>query len=110
MKKDLLFELGMYAICVILVAVFWHKPTLLMLCYVLTGLILFAKWHSKSDFLFYAVAFILGPLAEFVAVSFGAWEYSEPFYFIPIWLPFIWGISALFMKNISGTLLRIGRK
>jgi hypothetical protein len=56
------------------------------------------------------VAFILGPLAEFGAVSFGAWEYSKPFYFIPIWLPFVWGISALFMKNISETLSKIRMK
>jgi hypothetical protein len=110
MKKDLIFELGMYAICVILVAILWNKPTLLMLCYVLISLILFAKWHTQSDYLFYGVAFILGPLAEFGAVSFGAWEYSKPFYFIPIWLPFVWGISALFMKNISETLSKIRMK
>ena len=110
MKKDLLFALGMYAICVILAAALWYKPLLLMLCYVLTSLILFAKWHTKSDTLFYIVAFILGSLGEFVAVTFGAWEYSKPFYCIPIWLPFAWGISALFMKNISETLLRIKKK
>jgi len=106
MKKDLLFALGMYAICIILVAALWHKSILLMLCYVLMSLILFAKWHTKSDTLFYVVAFILGSLGEFVAVSFGVWEYSKPSYFIPIWLPFAWGISALFIKNISETLLR----
>jgi hypothetical protein len=106
MKKDLFFELLMYAICVILVAILWHKPMFLMLCYVLVSLILFGKWHTKSDALFYVLAFILGSLGEFVAVSCGAWEYSKPFYVIPIWLPFIWGISALFMKNISETLLR----
>ncbi len=110
MKKDLFFELSMYTICVILVAFLWHKPILLMLCYVLISLILFAKWHTKSDTLFYVVAFILGSLGEFVAVSFGVWEYSKPFYFIPIWLPFVWGISALFMKNISETLLKFGKK
>ena len=109
MKKDLLFELWVYAICVILTAVLWHKPILLMLCYVLISLILLAKWHTKSDTLFYVVAFILGSLGEFAAVSFGAWEYSKPFYFIPVWFPFVWGISALFMKNISETLLKFGR-
>jgi hypothetical protein len=106
MTKDLFFELGMYAICVILAAALWHKPIWLMLCYVLMSLILFTKWHTKSDTLFYIVAFILGPLGEFVAVSFGAWKYSKPFHIVPVWLPFVWGISALFMKNISETLLR----
>jgi hypothetical protein len=109
-KKNLLFALGTYALCVILVAGLWLKPILLILCYVLMSLILFAKCHTGSDCLFYAVAFVLGSLAEFVAVYFGAWEYSKPFYFIPIWLPFAWGMGALFMKNISETLLRIIRK
>ena len=81
-----------------------------MLCYVLISLILFAKWHTKSDTLFYVAAFILGSLGEFAAVPFGAWEYSKPFYFIPVWLPFVWGISTLFMKNISETLAQFGRK
>ena len=110
MKKDLFFALGMYVICVILVAVFWHKSILLMFCYVVMSLILFAKWHTKSDVLFYVVAFILGSLGEFVAVSFRAWEYSKPLFIIPVWLPFAWGISALFMKNISETLLKFGKK
>jgi len=110
MKKDLLFTLWMYAICVFLVAVLWRQPILLMLCYVLMSLILFAKWHTKSDYLFYVGAFILGSSGELLAVSFGAWEYSKPFYINPVWLPFAWGISALFMKNISETLLRIVRK
>jgi hypothetical protein len=53
---------------------------------------------------FYFVAFVLGPLGELIAICFGAWSYAEPFYFIPIWLPFIWGIAALFMKKLAETL------
>jgi hypothetical protein len=110
MKKDLLFELFMYALCVTLAATLWDKPIFLMFCYVITSLFLLIKWHTRNDYLFYLVAFVLGPLAEFVAVAFGAWRYSRPFYLIPIWLPFLWGISALLTKNISGTLSNIRRK
>lgn len=110
MKKDFFFALAMYAICVILVAVLWRQPIFLIFCYVLMSLILFAKWHTKTDAFFYVVAFILGSSGEFVAVYAGAWEYSKPFYLIPAWLPLAWGISALFMKNISETLLRITSK
>ena len=63
------------------------------------------KWHSKSDLVFYFVGFALGPVGEFVAVYFGAWKYSKPLYLIPIWLPFLWGIAALFMKKLSETLI-----
>jgi hypothetical protein len=64
-----------------------------------------SKWHTKSDLIFYFVAFVLGPLGELIAIYFGAWGYTEPFYFIPIWLPFLWGIAALFMKKLSETLI-----
>jgi hypothetical protein len=47
------------------------------------------KWHSRSDLMFYVVAFVLGPLGEIVAVSSGAWEYARPSYLIPMWLPFL---------------------
>jgi len=110
MKKDLLFELFMYALCVTLVATLWDKPIFLMFCYVIISVILLIKWHTRNDYLFYLVAFVLGPLAEFVAILFGAWTYSKPFYVIPVWLPFLWGISSLLMKNISETLSSILRK
>jgi hypothetical protein len=66
------------------------------------------RWHSRSDLIFYFVAFSLGPAGEVVAVYCGAWEYSKPFYLIPIWLPFLWGIAALFMKKISETFITVG--
>ena len=69
------------------------------------SIMLFLRWHAASDIVFYAVAFVLGPLGEFLATVFGAWSYARPFYFIPIWLPFLWGIAILVVKNLSETLL-----
>lgn len=106
MKKELIFELSIYVLCILLTAFLWHKTTFLMICYIVISLIVFIKWHTRSDIFFYFVTFFLGPLGESVAVYFGAWEYSKPFYLIPIWLPFLWGITALFMKNISETILK----
>ena len=63
------------------------------------------KWHERSDVIFYLVAFALGPIGEVFAIYLGAWQYSKPFYLIPIWLPFLWGISALFVKKLSETLI-----
>jgi hypothetical protein len=106
MKKELTFELGLYAICIVLVGLLWHKPILLTICYVAISIVGLSKWHTNSDLLFYSITFILGPVGESVAVYFGAWKYSKPFFLIPLWLPFLWGICALFMKNITETLLR----
>ncbi len=110
MKRDLIFELGVYAACIVLVGLLWDKPVVLTVCYITLSVVALTKWHSKSDLLFYFVTFVLGPVGESVAVYLGAWKYSRPFFLIPVWLPFLWGICALFMKNISETLLEGRRK
>jgi hypothetical protein len=110
MKKEPPFELGIYALCIILVGLLWHRPVILIICYVTISIIVLIKWHTKSDLLFYFATFVLGPLGESVAIYPRAWKYSRPLYLIPSWLPFLWGICALFLKNISETLLTNGKK
>jgi len=105
MKKELVFELCIYIISIILAGIFWHEPVILAIFYVVISVIMLTKWHEKSDLIFYFVAFGLGPIGEAFAIYLGAWQYSKPFYLIPIWLPFLWGISALFVKKISETLI-----
>lgn len=106
MKKELVFELGIYAISVALAGFFWGKPVLLTISYGVISMIMLTKWHERSDLIFYFVAFGLGPIGEAFAIYLGAWQYSKPFYLIPVWLPFLWGISALFLKKISEALLK----
>lgn len=110
MKKELAFELGLYALCIALVGSLWHKPVTLTICYVVISIVVLMKWHTKSDLLFYFITFILGPIGESVAIYLGAWKYSRPLYLIPSWLPFLWGICALFLKHISETILTSGKK
>jgi hypothetical protein len=93
-----------YAACVILACLLWPLPLFLTICYAALSLILFTRWHSRRDLIFYCVAFVCGPLGEFFAVRFGAWQYAKPFYLIPLWLPFLWGIAALFIKKLSEAL------
>ena len=104
MKRGLGIQIGIYALCVMLAGFLWHRQGVLAVCYLFISILMLYRWHTRSDLSFYFVAFLLGPLGEIVAVYFGAWRYSEPFYLIPIWLPFLWGIAALFMKKISETL------
>jgi hypothetical protein len=107
MKKELIFELSIYVVSLILVVALWNKPVVLTVCYAVISILILFKWHTIRNLYYYFVAFILGSIAESIAVYFGAWEYSKPFYLIPLWLPFVWGIAALLIKNISETLLKI---
>jgi hypothetical protein len=107
MKRIVLFELAVYVIAVGLASSLWRWPVALALCYVvMSGLVLY-RWHTRGDLFFFGVAFVLGPVGEAVAIHFGAWQYSKPVLLIPIWLPLLWGIAAVFMKRLSETLSEI---
>jgi hypothetical protein len=107
MKQEIAFELGIYCVSVILAGLLWHKPLLLTSIYLMISFIMLYKWHTKSDFIFYAAGLVLGPAGEIFAVYLGAWQYAKPFFLIPLWLPFLWGIAVLFFKKLSESLLSI---
>jgi uncharacterized membrane protein YoaT (DUF817 family) len=75
-------------------------PGLLLACYLAVSILMLSQWHSPRDLIYYGVAFVLGPVFEAATVHFGAWQYSEPLYLIPIWLPLLWGIMAVFLKKV----------
>ena len=101
MRWNLTAQAGIYALIVALVSLLWQKPIVLLLCLLAVSVLMLRRWHSASDLIFYLVAFVLGPIGEIAAVCFGAWEYARPFYVIPIWLPFLWGVVALFLKRVA---------
>ena len=105
MKRDLALRIGIYALCVILACFLWRWQFVLAICYLSISICMLYRWHKSSDLIFYFVAFGLGPLGEIMAVYFGAWQYTEPFILIPVWLPFLWGIAAVFLKKISERLI-----
>jgi hypothetical protein len=105
MKRKLVTRAILYALCIVLVSMFWQRPVILSLCLVVITVVMISKWHEKSDLTFYFAAFVLGPTGETVAAYFGAWKYSKPLYLIPIWLPFLWGVVGLFLKRLCDTLL-----
>jgi hypothetical protein len=105
MKRELVTRAILYALCIVLVRMFWQRPVTLSLCFVVITVVMMAKWHEKSDLPFYFAAFVLGPTGEAVASYFGAWKYSKPIYLIPIWPPFLWGVVGLFLKRLCGTFL-----
>ena len=106
MKKDLLIEAAIYVSCLSLVSLLWHEPVVLLLCLAVVGALMLRCWHRASDFLSYGTGFVLGPLGEAMAVHFGAWQYAKSLFLVPIWLPFLWGIAAFFIKRLCDTLLK----
>ena len=95
--------IAIYALTIGLASLLWQRPVALTLTYVLLSALLLWRWHAFSDLLYFALPAILGPIGEFVAVGFGAWEYTLPLLNIPVWLPLAWGISGLCLKKNRGS-------
>ena len=95
--------LPIYVACIAPAALMWQQPVALALVYVVIAAGLLFWRHSASDLVYFFTPFFLGPIGEFFAVQRGAWSYDGS-KTLPIWLPFVWGIAGLFMKNVSEAL------
>ena len=104
MTKTIVALLSIYALCIVLASLLWSSPVILTGCYILIGVLMLYRWHSKTDLLFFFVAFLVGPLGEAIAVRSGAWTYAKPIFLVPLWLPLLWGIAGLFLKKLCESL------
>ena len=65
---------------------------------------LLVDWN-KQNLIIYLFVFVSGPIAEAIAIYFGAWSYSYPFIAgIPLWLPFVWGNSSLYIIRMKALI------
>jgi hypothetical protein len=103
----LVIQIVIFALAIGLTSTLWNQPIVLIISLAVLAAIQIYKWHTKSDLVYFSVPVVLGPLAEGIAIYFGAWQYSKPLYLIPVWLPVLWGIAALFMKKICEIILGI---
>lgn len=96
MKTALVAILSLVFICTL-----YGHPYILLLA--LTALsAVFLLLHKKMAYLYvFAITAFFGPLAEAVAIYFGAWTYAIPqFIGIPVWLPVLWGLAGVFIVRV----------
>jgi hypothetical protein len=105
MKREGLIASGVYIYCLAAASLFWERPVVVLICYTLLCFFMLHRWHTRADIASFVAAMVLGSIADFVAVSFGVWEYGKPLYRVPIWLPLGWGIIGLFLKRVSNVLV-----
>jgi hypothetical protein len=95
-----LINAGLALATLLLTSVLWRTPVALTALLIVTGVAIYAIRPSRTSAFVYLIGFLFGPLAEAVSIRTGAWEYASPtFLGIPVWLPFVWGIAALFIQN-----------
>lgn len=99
-----LFYVPLYLICAGGAGLLWPHPKTLLGLFALTAGLVIWRWHDRSDLCFFFTAFVLGPLGEAFAAGLGAWQYAKAELVIPLWLPFAWGITMLFLKKTAEAL------
>lgn len=82
------------------VALFWREPVLLsFLLLAIAGAMIWLRKDACEVALF-ALCGIAGTAAEAIGIAGGAWQYGKVFAFgVPMWLPVLWGIAAIFMAR-----------
>jgi len=104
MRREAAIAFAIYVCCLAAASLFWERPLVVLACYAVLSAFMLYRWHSRADVVSYVTAMVLGSIADFVAVSFGVWEYGEPIYRVPIWLPLGWGVIGLFLRRVSNVL------
>ncbi len=100
--KAFIYSCVFAAISLLSVSYYWSEPVLLTVFLIMLSSLMLLVWRSKEDLVLYVTCGTLGAMAESFAIGFGTWFYAFPnFKNIPYWLPFLWGMAALFIKRIS---------
>lgn len=103
--KKFIFSAILAFVTLLVASFFWDNPMVatIMLA-VLSVLMLLVDWN-KQNIIIYLFVFISGPIAEAIAIYFGAWNYSYPFIAgIPVWLPFVWGNTSLYIIQMRALI------
>ena len=109
-----LFVIAFLAIAASAVSFLWKEPFLLAgILFLMSGAILLKR--GKAELAVFLFASLFGTLAEFASIANGLWSYPQVLFFqdwplrafiwIPIWLPFLWGLAALGFVELNEYLL-----
>jgi hypothetical protein len=100
--KKSLINSTLAVVTLFLVSFLWENTVLLIFLLGAVSLAMLINEGNKVAVYLYAVAFLLGPLAEAIAIYFGVWNYTNPHLLgFSIWLPFVWGNAGLFFRRIN---------
>ena len=107
--KELAVEVAFLAVATAEVALLYRHSILLAAVLLATVGGAVAFWPRRGALCVVLIGAVVGPSAEIICASRGAWQYAHPdFLGIPLWLPIAWGLAALLVQGISETLAKLG--
>jgi len=103
--RAFLYSCVLAILSLVVVAYFWNRPVLLTFIMISISILMLLIWRTKEDLYLYLITGVCGALAEVFAISMGAWTYASPnLKGIPYWLPFLWGVTGLFVKRMANEI------
>lgn len=89
-------------ISALLVIMFWQNNILLTSLLLLLSVLVFVfLWKDKKGIITFLVGAFFGGVMEAICIYFNVWSYSNPTYLIPMWLPVLWGMTALVLRRFT---------
>lgn len=102
--RKFLFTCPLALVTLFIPALFDNQLQILCMILVVSVMMLLVDLNKKYLELFILVM-ISGPLAESIAINFGLWNYSNPFFLgTPIWLPLVWGNAGLYIVRLKALI------
>lgn len=105
MKKELknfIIICPLALITLIIPSLWGHNQLLVSIVLLIIGLLMLSIGWEKNNLIFYIAVVISGPIAEAIAIYFGAWTYTNPVFIgVPIWLFFVWGNAGLYIVKLK---------
>jgi hypothetical protein len=110
-KKELILEMCLFCLLIIFAIIFYQNNILLTFLLLVLWGIGMKFWHKREDLAFFFGGAIVPLVGEVACVYFGVWEYANPTLLgIPLWLPLGWGLTAVVIKRIAETFVKIEMK
>jgi|GEM_PF-3808792 len=105
--KEILFFIG----GIFLIAVLYQEVILLTSLILIFCIIQLTIFKQENDLYYFLTGLVFGPMIDLVAVSSGAWEYTNAsIYGLPLWLPLALGMVAVSLKRIAESLIVLNKK
>lgn len=109
--KELFLDAILFSLGIIATSFLYENNLLLTVALIILWCFGIYFWHKKRDIILFVSGAIFGPLAETVAIHFGAWSYVNPtFIGVLMWLPFAWGIAIVMIVRFAELFIRIEKK
>ncbi len=99
--KNFLLTCPLALLSLVIPLVFKNQSETAVALLIITAIVMLLINRSWKECLLYIIVMISGPIAESIAIHFGAWTYAEPIIIgVPLWLPFAWGNASIYIIRL----------